>query len=102
MAREPDVDRQPVPVIPALCRGWRWGCATRAFLFFFPFMLITATYVVLRLNDPNWDQRIIQDPNFFFKWMPLIIGLGFTCTLAIALTVYDFYSIKLYKWWYSK
>jgi amino acid transporter len=92
----------PVSVIPALCKGWRFGCALQSFAFFFPFLFVTAAYVVLRINDPNWDQRIFRDPNFFFTWMPLIIGLGFAVTFAIALTVYDFYSFKLYKWWYSK
>ena len=102
MAREPDVDREPTPVIPALCRGWRMGCAFRAFLSCFPIMLFIATYEVLRVNDQNWFQRMGQDPMFLIKWMPLIIGIGFAGTFAIALVVYDFLSIKLYKWWYSK
>jgi hypothetical protein len=105
MARTPDVDRQPVSVIPALCRGWRLMVAIRSF----PFWLIVCYTILFWILQKNFHLDDIQhfSQNFdqmlqFLYLHQWTINIPVPIIVILTLSTFEWFSIWIYKWWYSK
>jgi hypothetical protein len=105
MAREPDVDRQPIPVIPALTRGYRIGCAILAFPILLRVCYLVAFWIAglnFHLDDwPNFIQNFGRMIDYLYQHQ-ILLALPFGFTIFLTLAIYDPFAKHFYKWWYSK
>jgi hypothetical protein len=92
-----DTYKEAIPVIPALTRGWRIGCALRFMLTFGVIVFALAIYFVSNRNPAEQGNPVALlslDPWAFF--------LPQAGIFILTVVVYDLFSVKFYRWWFSR
>lgn len=102
MAKELDTYKEATPIIPALTRGWRIGCALRGLLFAsvltigLAYWYASSHNLIIYYGNPFYDLLGTLDRH------PLLFLIPEALSILFAYLAYFSLSIWLYRWWYSR